>query len=65
MSNSSVDVSVFQPLRIGPLTLPNRFIKAATNEGAARNGIPTGQSLRLHERIAAGGAGMTTLAYCA
>jgi len=65
MSNSSVDVSVFQPLRIGPLTLPNRFIKAATNEGAARNGIPTGQSLRLHERIAAGGAGMTTRAYCA
>ncbi|MGP3792560.1 NADH:flavin oxidoreductase [Pseudomonas sp. B392_1p] len=65
MQTSPGITSAFEPLRIGPLTLRNRFIKAATNEGAALDGIPTGQSLRLHERIAAGGAAMTTLAYCA
>lgn len=61
----SVAASAFQPLSIGPLTLRNRFIKAATNEGASRNGIPTKQMVRFHEAIAAGGVGMTTLAYCA
>ena len=53
------------PLRVGPLTLRNRFIKAATNEGMARQGLPTKQSVKLHESMAQGGVGMTTLAYCA
>lgn len=53
------------PLNIGPLTLKNRLIKAATNEGMARQGLPTRQLVRFHEAVAAGGAGLTTVAYCA
>jgi 2,4-dienoyl-CoA reductase-like NADH-dependent reductase (Old Yellow Enzyme family) len=62
---AAADSTAFQPLTLGPLTLRNRFIKAATNEGASRGGLPTKQMVRLHESLAAGGVGMTTLAYCA
>jgi len=55
----------FTPLRIGPLTLRNRFIKSATNEGSARGGTPSKRLVQFHEAIAAGGVGMTTVAYCA
>ncbi len=64
-NDQSVASAAFQPLTIGPLTLRNRLIKAATNEGAARAGIPTKQMVKIHESVAAGGVGMTTLAYCA
>lgn len=57
--------TAFEPLPIGPLTLRNRFIKAATNEGMSPAGVPSKGLLRLHEALAAGGVGMTTLAYCA
>lgn len=65
LDQNSQPSSAFAPLTIGPLTLRNRFIKSATNEGASRAGIPTKQMVRLHESIAQGGIGMTTLAYCA
>jgi 2,4-dienoyl-CoA reductase-like NADH-dependent reductase (Old Yellow Enzyme family) len=55
----------FSTLKVGPLTLRNRFIKSATNEGMARGGTPSKQLVRFHERIAAGGVAMTTVAYCA
>lgn len=55
---------VFEPLTIGPLTLRNRIIKSATNEGMAPQGIPSRQLVKLHEALAQGGVGMTTLAYC-
>jgi 2,4-dienoyl-CoA reductase-like NADH-dependent reductase (Old Yellow Enzyme family) len=55
----------FSPLTIGPLTLRNRFIKSATNEGSARGGTPSKRLVKFHETIAAGGVGMTTVAYCA
>ncbi len=55
----------FTPLRIGPLTLRNRFIKSATNEGSARGGTASKRLVQFHEAIAAGGVGMTTVAYCA
>src|SRR5580704_12412039 len=55
----------FTPLRIGPLTLRNRFIKSATNEGSARGGVPSARLAKFHEDIAAGGVAMTTVAYCA
>ena len=58
-------VSPFSPLRIGPLTLRNRFIKSATNEGMARGGVPSRMLVKHHADIAAGGVGMTTVAYCA
>lgn len=55
----------FEPLRLGPLTLRNRFIKAATNEGMAKGGVVTKGLARFHERMAEGGVAMTTVAYCA
>jgi len=57
--------SAFTPLRVGPLTLRNRFIKSATNEGSAKGGVPSRRLVKFHEDIAAGGVAMTTLAYCA
>ncbi|WP_126283292.1 NADH:flavin oxidoreductase [Burkholderia stagnalis] len=57
--------SAFTPLRIGPLTLRNRLIKSATNEGMAPNGVPSQALVGFHERVAAGGAALTTVAYCA
>jgi 2,4-dienoyl-CoA reductase-like NADH-dependent reductase (Old Yellow Enzyme family) len=57
--------SPFSPLRVGPLTLRNRLIKSATNEGMTPAGMPSQMLVKLHEDIAAGGAAMTTVAYCA
>lgn len=54
----------FESVKIGPLTLRNRLAKSATNEGMARGGIVSKGLARFHERMAAGGAAMTTLAYC-
>lgn len=48
-----------------PLTLRNRFIKAATNEGMSPNGVPSRQLVQFHAAMAAGGVGLTTVAYCA
>lgn len=55
----------FSPLRLGPIDLRNRFIKSATNEGMAKGGIVSKGLASFHERIAAGGAAMSTVAYCA
>jgi 2,4-dienoyl-CoA reductase-like NADH-dependent reductase (Old Yellow Enzyme family) len=58
-------ISPFAPVRVGPLTLRNRFIKSATNEGMAPAGVPSRLLLEHHRAMAAGGAAMTTVAYCA
>lgn len=58
-------VDPFAPWPLGPITLRNRFIKAATNEGMARGGRATPLLIEHHRAIAAGGAALTTLAYCA
>jgi 2,4-dienoyl-CoA reductase-like NADH-dependent reductase (Old Yellow Enzyme family) len=55
----------FAPGQLGPVTLPNRIIKAATFEGMARGGLVTDALIEFHRAVAAGGAGMTTLAYLA
>lgn len=55
----------FTPLQIGPLYLKNRFIKSATNEGMSPDGVPSRQLVEFHAAMAAGGAALTTLAYCA
>lgn len=55
----------FTPLKLGPITLRNRFIKAATNEGMCKGGIISKGLATFHERVAKGGAAMTTVAYCA
>lgn len=57
--------SAFSPIQIGPLKLRNRFVKAATNEGMAKRGIVTKGLAKFHERIAEGGAALSTVAYCA
>ena len=56
---------LFEPARLGPLTLRNRFIKAATYEGLSRRGLVTDELIDFHLGPAAGGVGMTTVAYCA
>lgn len=55
----------FTPFQIGPLGLRNRFIKSATNEGMAPGGVPSKLLVDHHRAMAAGGAAMTTVAYCA
>jgi 2,4-dienoyl-CoA reductase-like NADH-dependent reductase (Old Yellow Enzyme family) len=57
-------MSVFAPGQLGPLTLRNRVIKAATFEGRSPRGVVSDGLLDFHEEMAAGGVGMTTVAYC-
>lgn len=56
---------VLAPARLGPLRLRNRVIKAATFEGRTPDGLVTDELIEFHRRVAAGGVGMTTVAYCA
>jgi 2,4-dienoyl-CoA reductase-like NADH-dependent reductase (Old Yellow Enzyme family) len=58
-------VRVFEPARLGPKTLRNRTIKAATFEGRTRRGEVTDALVDFHREQAAGGVGMSTVAYCA
>jgi 2,4-dienoyl-CoA reductase-like NADH-dependent reductase (Old Yellow Enzyme family) len=55
----------FSPAKVGRLVLRNRFIKAATFEGPARDNLVTDRLIEFHRRIAAGGVAMSTVAYCA
>ena len=57
--------NAFTPLKIGPIEIRNRFIKAATNEGMAKKGLVTKGLANFHAKIARGGVGMSTVAYCA
>lgn len=54
----------FQPAKLGPVTLRNRVIKAATSEGRSPDGLVTDDLIEFHRQFAAGGVGMTTVAYC-
>jgi len=56
---------VLSPAKLGPVQLRNRVIKAATYEGRNRKSLVTDELIEFHRRVAAGGAGMTTVAYCA
>jgi 2,4-dienoyl-CoA reductase-like NADH-dependent reductase (Old Yellow Enzyme family) len=55
----------FRPYRLGPVTLRNRIVKAATFEGLTRDHVVNDELIAFHRTVAAGGVGMTTLAYCA
>jgi len=57
--------NVFSPATLGPLTLRNRIIKAATFEAATPQALVTDELINYHRRPAAGGVGMTTVAYLA
>lgn len=58
-------VDIFSPARLGPITLRNRIIKAATFEAATPNALVTNDLIEYHRLPAAGGVAMTTVAYCA
>ena len=52
----------FSPATLGPVTLRNRIIKAATFEGMTPQRLVTDDLIRFHRRVAAGGVGMCTVA---
>lgn len=55
----------FAPARLGALTLRNRVIKTATYEGMCPGGMPSDALVEHHRELAAGGVGLSTVAYCA
>lgn len=57
--------NVFTPAKLGPVTLRNRIIKAATFEASTPDALVTDDLIHYHRLPAAGGVGMTTVAYCA
>ncbi|MGV9864624.1 4,4'-dithiodibutanoate disulfide reductase [Rhodococcus koreensis] len=56
---------IWAPARLGPLTLRNRIVKAATFEGVMPRGRVTDRLVDFHAEVARGGAALTTVAYCA
>lgn len=56
---------LFTPGKIGPLTLRNRTIRAAAYEGMCPGNAPSEQLFNYHTAVAAGGIGMTNIAYAA
>ncbi|HKV21127.1 MAG TPA: NADH:flavin oxidoreductase [Mycobacterium sp.] len=60
-----VSKRAFTPMQLGPLTLKNRFVKAATFEGVMPRGRVSEALIGFHSEVARGGAAMTTVAYCA
>ena len=56
---------LFTPATIGPLTLRNRTIRAAAFESMCPGNAPSEMLYNYHKSVAAGGIGMTTLAYAA
>ncbi len=57
-------IGVFSKAEIGGLELRNRIIRAGCFEGMCQNESPTEALLEHHRAVAAGGVGMTTVAYC-
>jgi 2,4-dienoyl-CoA reductase-like NADH-dependent reductase (Old Yellow Enzyme family) len=55
----------FASARLGPIELRNRIVKAATFEGMTAEHVVSEPLIEFHRRMAAGGVGMTTVAYCA
>jgi 2,4-dienoyl-CoA reductase-like NADH-dependent reductase (Old Yellow Enzyme family) len=64
-SGMNTQPNVFTPAKLGPVTLRNRIIKAATFEAATPNALVTDDLINYHRLPAAGGVGMTTVAYLA
>lgn len=54
---------MFSPGTIGPAVLRNRFIRSAAFEGMCPDGVPSESLIDYHRSVAAGGVGMTTVAY--
>ena len=60
-----MDSKLFTPVRLGTLTLRNRTIRSAAFESMCPGNKPSEQLLEYHRSVAAGGVGMTTVAYAA
>jgi 2,4-dienoyl-CoA reductase-like NADH-dependent reductase (Old Yellow Enzyme family) len=56
---------VFTPGKIGNLELCNRTIRSGCFEGMCYHATPSDALIEHHRKVAAGGIGMTTVAYCA
>lgn len=56
---------VLSPAKLGPVTLRNRTIKAATFENRTPGALVSDDLIEYHRVVAAGGVGLTTVAYCA
>ncbi len=52
------------PAALGPVTLPNRIVKAATFEGLPLVTDDPGPLVDFHRAMAAGGVGLSTVAFC-
>ncbi len=52
-------------MKLGPITLRNRSMRAAAFEGMGRDHLPTEALIEHHVAMARGGVGMTTVAYAA
>jgi 2,4-dienoyl-CoA reductase-like NADH-dependent reductase (Old Yellow Enzyme family) len=60
---SSMNRDLFSPAALGPIELRNRTVRAAAFEGMCPGGMPSDSLIRYHASVAAGGVGMTTVAY--
>jgi 2,4-dienoyl-CoA reductase-like NADH-dependent reductase (Old Yellow Enzyme family) len=60
-----MSLRLFESVRLGPLTLKNRSIRAAAFEGMAPGHEVSDALIDYHRSVATGGVGMTTVAYAA
>ena len=58
-----MNISVFSEKRLGPVLLRNRSIRSAAFEGMCHGNKVSDELIRYHTAVAAGGIGMTTVAY--
>jgi 2,4-dienoyl-CoA reductase-like NADH-dependent reductase (Old Yellow Enzyme family) len=61
--NYHMESKLFTPVTFGPLTLRNRTIRSAAFESMCPGNAPSDMLLDYHRSVAAGGIGMTTVAY--
>lgn len=58
-----MESKLFTPAKLGPITLRNRTIRSAAFENMAYGNNPSEELYKYHTSVAAGGVGMTTVAY--
>ncbi|MFO0552858.1 MAG: NADH:flavin oxidoreductase [Polyangiaceae bacterium] len=56
---------LFERVKLGPVELRNRTVRAAAFEGMCAGHAPSRELAAYHRSVAAGGVGMTTVAYAA